>query len=80
MGGLPPVELPRTGALGPLVAYATDPATEPYQPMHVNFGWCLAGAAQEVERYLAYADRATEDLSRYLASRSDLFPGGPSRG
>ncbi|MCE5202827.1 MAG: methylenetetrahydrofolate--tRNA-(uracil(54)-C(5))-methyltransferase (FADH(2)-oxidizing) TrmFO, partial [Actinomycetia bacterium] len=30
--------LPRETALGALIAYATDPATYPYQPMHVNFG------------------------------------------
>ena len=38
LAGADPVELPRTGALGSLVAYATDPATEGYQPMHANFG------------------------------------------
>ena len=36
-----PVELPRVGALGALVGYATDPATVGYQPMHVNFGLVL---------------------------------------
>ncbi|MCL4079581.1 methylenetetrahydrofolate--tRNA-(uracil(54)-C(5))-methyltransferase (FADH(2)-oxidizing) TrmFO [Coriobacteriia bacterium Es71-Z0120] len=34
----PPSSLPRETALGSLIAYATDPATRPYQPMHVNFG------------------------------------------
>ena len=36
--GLPPVVLPRTTVLGALVAYATDPETADYQPMHGNFG------------------------------------------
>jgi methylenetetrahydrofolate--tRNA-(uracil-5-)-methyltransferase len=83
MTGLPPVDLPRTGALGSLVSYATDPATEPYQPMHVNFGLVPplgGGRRKKRERYLAYADRATEDLACYLATRPDLFPDGANRG
>jgi methylenetetrahydrofolate--tRNA-(uracil-5-)-methyltransferase len=35
-GRLP--QIPRETALGALLDYATDPATSPYQPMHVNFG------------------------------------------
>ena len=38
MAALPSVSLPRTGAFGSLVAYATNPETVDYQPMHVNFG------------------------------------------
>ena len=74
--GLPRVRLPRTGALGSLVAYATDPATDPYQPMHVNFGLVppLEGRRmRKGERYAAYAARAKEDLTAYLATRRDLF-------
>ena len=74
--GLPRVQLPRTGALGSLVAYATDPATDPYQPMHVNFGLVppLEGRRmRKGERYAAYAARAKEDLTAYLATRRDLF-------
>ena len=41
LSGAAPVRLPATGALGSLVAYATDPATTGYQPMHVNFGLVL---------------------------------------
>lgn len=72
-----PVSLPRTGALGALVAYATDPATEGYQPMHVNFG--LVPPLEDGirrgkrERYRAYADRALHDLDAYLAARPELF-------
>lgn len=68
--------LPRTTALGSLVAYATDPATDPYQPMHVNFGLVppLEGRRmRKGERYAAYAARATADLEAYLSQRSDLF-------
>ena len=70
------VSLPRTGALGSLVAYATNPATSPYQPMHVNFGIVppLEGPRlKKRERYAAYADRALTDLLSYVESRDDLF-------
>lgn len=74
--GLSPVRLPETGALGSLVAYATNPATAPYQPMHVNFGILppLEGPRlKKRERYQAYAARARRDLAAYLATRGDLF-------
>ncbi len=70
------VELPRTGALGSLVAYATDPQTQPYQPMHVNFGLVppLEGKRRSKgERYQAYAQRAREDLRAYLLAHPALF-------
>lgn len=73
----PAVSLPRTGALGSLVAYATDPETVGYQPMHVNFGLVppLEDAKRrgKRERYAAYADRALKDLDAYLQTRADLF-------
>ena len=75
--GAPAVSLPRTGALGSLVAYATDPATSPYQPMHVNFGIVppLGGPRlKKRERYAAYSRRALDDLRSYLATCPDLFP------
>ena len=75
--GAPSVQLPETGALGALVHYATNPATEAYQPMHVNFGLVppLAEGKRRSkrDRYAAYADRALADLKRYLATRGDLF-------
>ena len=76
------VELPRVGALGALVGYATDPATVGYQPMHVNFG--LVPPLEDGkrrgkrDRYQAYADRALEALDAYLATRPDLFGGDRS--
>ncbi|MDY4523316.1 MAG: methylenetetrahydrofolate--tRNA-(uracil(54)-C(5))-methyltransferase (FADH(2)-oxidizing) TrmFO [Atopobium sp.] len=70
------VQLPDTGAFGSLVAYATNPQTEDYQPMHVNFG-IIRPLDQHIrskkERYVAYAARATNDLHAYISSRSDLF-------
>lgn len=75
--GAPHVHLPRTGALGSLVAYATDPATVDYQPMHVNFGVVPpledGRRRSKRDRYAAYADRALRDLDAYLAERTDLF-------
>lgn len=75
--GAPSVQLPETGALGALVHYATNPATEAYQPMHVNFGLVppLSDGKRRSkrDRYAAYADRALADLKRYLATRGDLF-------
>ena len=77
LAGVPAVQLPRTGALGSLVAYATDPATESYQPMHVNFGIVPSledgKRRSKRDRYAAYAARAEADLAAYLATRSDLF-------
>lgn len=74
--GAPKVKLPVTGALGSLVAYATNPSTVDYQPMHVNFGLVppLAGPRRKKkERYQAYADRALNDMKDYIQSRPDLF-------
>lgn len=69
--------LPVTGAFGSLVAYATDPATENYQPMHVNFGVVpLLGDGKrrsKRDRYAAYSERALSDLDAYIAQRPELF-------
>ena len=68
--------LPQTTAFGSLVAYATNPETSPYQPMHVNFGLVppLQGRRmRKGERYAAYAARAKADLAACLEERQDLF-------
>ena len=71
--------LPSETVFGALLAYATDPATVDYQPMHVNFG-ILAPLAQRVrnkrDRYAAYAARGEEALLRYRADlvRAGLLP------
>jgi methylenetetrahydrofolate--tRNA-(uracil-5-)-methyltransferase len=75
--GLERVSLPTTGALGSLVAYATNPETNPYQPMHVNFGIVPLlddTRLKKRERYRAYAQRARRDLAAYLSTRRDLLP------
>ena len=75
IAGAEPFVLPETSALGSLVAYATNPETERYQPMHVNFG-LLPPLAQRIRgkraRYEAYAQRASDDLELYLDTRPDL--------
>ena len=79
--GAPAVILPLTGALGSLAAYATDPVTSGYQPMHVNFG--LFPPLEEhirnkAERRAAMVARARADLDAYLAGRPDLACAGRS--
>ena len=77
MSSLPAVLLPRTGAFGALAAYATDPAVEGYQPMHVNFGLVPplddGRRRSKRERYAAYSQRALADLDGYIAARRDVF-------
>ncbi len=74
--GTPAPVLPTTTALGALVAYAVDPATAAYQPMHVNFG-LVPALPQRVRgkqaRYAAYAERARADMRVFIDARPDLF-------
>ena len=68
--------LPRTSAFGSLVAYATDPNTNPYQPMHVNFGIfppLEPPVRKKRERYAAYSARSRRELLEYISARPDLF-------
>ena len=75
--GADALALPATGALGSLIAYATDPSVVDYQPMHVNFGIVPALSdgkrRSKRDRYRAYSERALLDLDAYIASRPDLF-------
>lgn len=72
----PRVELPRTSSLGALVAYATDPATKDYQPMHVNMGLMPPlddAPRRKDDRRHAMGERARRDFDAWVASRGDLF-------
>ncbi len=64
---MPP--LPRETAFGALLNYATNPQTQNYQPMHVNFG-IMPPLAQHIrnkqQRYAAYAARGTEAMREYV--------------
>ncbi|MDH4139998.1 MAG: methylenetetrahydrofolate--tRNA-(uracil(54)-C(5))-methyltransferase (FADH(2)-oxidizing) TrmFO [Coriobacteriia bacterium] len=74
------IVLPRTTALGSLVAYATNPHTGPYQPMHVNWG-LVSPLPEKVRnrrsRYERYAARAQQDLEDYLQDAA--CPIGPEK-
>ena len=76
LAGRSAIVLPETTAFGSLVRYATDAATNPYQPMHVNFG-IIPPLPERVrgkrERYSAYAERAHGDLGSWLAARPDVL-------
>lgn len=67
-GEKPPM-LPEETAFGALIAYATNPETIDYQPMHVNFG-IMAPFVPKIrnkrERYAAYAGRGDEALQKYV--------------
>ncbi len=70
-----PVVLPPTTALGSFIAYATDPRSHPYQPMHVNFGLLPPldpPVSGKRSRYAAYGERARNDMIAYLESRPDV--------
>lgn len=62
--------LPVETAFGALLDYATDPATQDYQPMHVNFG-ILKPLDQHIRnkgmRYAAYAERGSRAMEDYVA-------------
>ncbi len=60
--------LPPEASFGALMAYASNPSTLDYQPMHVNFG-IMPPLKQTVrnkhERYRAYAERADAAIRVY---------------
>lgn len=68
--GMQPPLLPVETAFGALLDYATDPATQDYQPMHVNFG-ILKPLDQHIRnkgmRYAAYAERGSRAMKGYVA-------------
>lgn len=75
----PPV--PPRSAFGALMAYATDPNTTDYQPMHVNFGIMEPldpPVRNKRARYRAYADRANGALADYAASLREAALLGPT--
>lgn len=61
--------LPMETVFGALLDYATDPATQDYQPMHVNFG-ILKPLDQHIRnkgmRYAAYAERGSRAMEGYV--------------
>ncbi len=66
--------LPGDTVFGALLAYATDPGTADYQPMHVNFGLMRpldVPVRNKRARYGAYATRANEALAAYAEALRD---------
>lgn len=75
LNGHPMPHLPSQTLFGSLMAYATDPATKNYQPMHVNYGIMdplVPPVKKKRERYAAYACRARHAIRSFVASRDDL--------
>lgn len=72
--GIEAPALPRETAFGSLLAYATNPETKPYQPMHVNFGM-MPLLEQRIrnkgQRYEAYAQRGKQALASYCAALAE---------
>jgi methylenetetrahydrofolate--tRNA-(uracil-5-)-methyltransferase len=67
--------LPPESVLGSLLAYATDPQTTHYQPMHVNYGIMLPPEhpiKSKRERYAAFNKRATESILSFRESNEAL--------
>lgn len=79
VSGASPLILPADTFLGALLAYATDPATEDYQPMHVNMGLLppLDKRLGKRLRHAALAARARASLDDHLASHPDFVPAVP---
>lgn len=70
-----PVYLPHNTSFGALLAYASNPETKHYQPMHVNYGIMPPLAdkpRQKRERYAAYSNRALKSVKAMLASNQHL--------
>ncbi len=67
--GRPLLALPATTALGALLAYASDPEVEDYQPMHVNFGLLPPldpPVRNKRRRHAALSDRAQRDMTSWI--------------
>lgn len=66
---------PQKTAFGALLAYATDPDTKDYQPMHVNFGIMPPFETKirnKKERYAAYAHRGKVEMESFRSHLVDL--------
>lgn len=76
LAGLAEPVLPRESLFGCLLAYATNPATADYQPMHVNYGIIdpiEPKIRNKRERKAAYAARAHAAIDAFVDDRADLF-------
>ncbi|MHB8964935.1 MAG: methylenetetrahydrofolate--tRNA-(uracil(54)-C(5))-methyltransferase (FADH(2)-oxidizing) TrmFO [Coriobacteriia bacterium] len=77
--GVPFPALPAETALGALLAYATDPRTQGYQPMHVNFGLlppAPAGVRGKHDRHAAVAAAGRSVLDEWVDLNFDFLRPG----
>ncbi len=74
-GGTTSLPLPVDTALGSLIAYATDPETTRYQPMHVNIGIMppMPSIRSKRVRRAAVGERAATALAAYVDSHAELL-------
>lgn len=75
LAGVQMPTMPDDTAFGALLAYACDPRTEGYQPMHVNFGIMPpleTRVRNKRDRYAAYAARGAESLASYVRALADV--------
>ncbi|HEX9092537.1 MAG TPA: methylenetetrahydrofolate--tRNA-(uracil(54)-C(5))-methyltransferase (FADH(2)-oxidizing) TrmFO [Coriobacteriia bacterium] len=75
LAGVPAPCLPAVTVLGALIGHATDPGTDPYQPMHVNFGILPPlepGVPAKAARYEAFAARGLRAVESFVGDRDDL--------
>ena len=68
--------LPRTTALGSMLAYVTDPERKDFQPMNVNYG--LSRRLRGREKKRALAQRALIDLAAWQAEQGLSNLAGPA--
>ena len=76
LAGFDAPHLPHDSLFGCLLDYATDPETQDYQPMHVNYGIVepiVPKIRNKRERKAAYARRAQKAIDAFVAARADLF-------
>ncbi|TDB39933.1 MAG: methylenetetrahydrofolate--tRNA-(uracil(54)-C(5))-methyltransferase (FADH(2)-oxidizing) TrmFO [Actinobacteria bacterium] len=73
--GTSSLPLPADTALGSLIAYATDPETVRYQPMHVNIGImpAMPSVRSKRVRRAAIGDRAAAAIDSYLAANAGML-------
>ena len=72
--------LPRTTALGAMLAYVTDPERKEFQPMNVNYG-LFPGLSRRLrgrEKKRALAQRALTDLAAWQAEQGLSDLAGPA--
>ena len=75
--GFPAPFLPNETMFGSLLAYATDPIVQDYQPMHVNYGILKPikpHIKKKVERHAANANRARKCAQIFVDNNQELFP------